>query len=306
MSWHCSQALAAVCSEVDCLAGEQSAQLKSTTTAGESSCSDSATEFSTHFQSGTTCGLSTGDRGVDSWISSLAASRARTFQQPAKAPESTASEAGCGPSSRGSLAKYDRSSRSWKTRQCSLLGGLVEFSETFPKWGSMRGGALYQHKTPSGLAALRRSITSAEESGSSQKMPTPTANIGERGGRGDLLGTIRGYQYTRRRHRSQAEKVPTPHGFSKDGKSNGPSGNELGRAVNQSLRVATPTARDWRSGKASVETLEKNSRPLSEQIGGSLNPPWVEWLMGWPIEWTALQPLATDKFQQWLEQHGTF
>jgi DNA (cytosine-5)-methyltransferase 1 len=28
---------------------------------------------------------------------------------------------------------------------------------------------------------------------------------------------------------------------------------------------------------------------------GPLNPEWVEWLMGWPTGWTALQPLATDK-----------
>lgn len=34
---------------------------------------------------------------------------------------------------------------------------------------------------------------------------------------------------------------PTTHGFSPDGKSNGPSGNELGRAVNQSL-LPTPKA----------------------------------------------------------------
>lgn len=30
--------------------------------------------------------------------------------------------------------------------------------------------------------------------------------------------------------------------------------------------------------------------------GGKLNPEWVEWLMGWPIGWTDLKPLATDKF----------
>jgi hypothetical protein len=35
---------------------------------------------------------------------------------------------------------------------------------------------------------------------------------------------------------------PTPHGFSKDGRSNGTSGNELGRAVNQAGRAfPTPT-----------------------------------------------------------------
>ena len=56
-----------------------------------------------------------------------------------------------------------------------------------------------------------------------------------------------------------------------------------------------PTARDWRSGKASQATRDRNSRPLSEQVGGSLNPTWVEWLMGWPIGWTDLKLSATDK-----------
>ena len=79
------------------------------------------------------------------------------------------------------------------------------------------------------------------------------------------------------------------------------SGDGLATAV---FKCATPTARDWKSGKASQATMEKNSRPLSEQIGGSLNPPWVEWLMGWPEGWTDLKPLETVKFQQWQQQHG--
>ena len=58
-------------------------------------------------------------------------------------------------------------------------------------------------------------------------------------------------------------------------------------------QFATPTARDWRSEKASQETMDKNSRPLSEQVGGSLNPTWVEWLMGFPLEWTDLGASAT-------------
>ena len=36
----------------------------------------------------------------------------------------------------------------------------------------------------------------------------------------------------------------------------------------------------------------------------SLNPFWVEWLMGWPLGWTDLKPLGMDKFRQWLQQHG--
>jgi len=29
-------------------------------------------------------------------------------------------------------------------------------------------------------------------------------------------------------------------------------------------------------------------------------------LMGWPIHWTRLQPLETDKFQEWLNLHGEY
>lgn len=29
-----------------------------------------------------------------------------------------------------------------------------------------------------------------------------------------------------------------------------------------------------------------------------------EWLMGWPIGWTALEPLETAKFRQWCASHG--
>ena len=40
--------------------------------------------------------------------------------------------------------------------------------------------------------------------------------------------------------------------------------------------------------------------------GGHLNPTWVEWLMGWPVGWTDLKPLETDKFQLWQQQHGGY
>ena len=157
---------------------------------------------------------------------------------------------------------------------------------------------------------------------------------------------------------------PTPHGFSKDGRSNGPSGNELGRAVNQSFvptpsasaatqgqndpdgkrgqtlvgaargqlwatpqardhmpahrpeyvqakraqghgmrnpndevaMLPTPHARDWRSGKGKTQEergRSPGSASLPETQGGSLNPQWVEWLMGFPPGWTDLKPSET-------------
>lgn len=157
-------------------------------------------------------------------------------------------------------------------------------------------------------------------------------------------------------------RVPTPHGFSKDGKSNGPSGNELGRAVNHLERrkaiprksppawvpcncceeflcsihdmhafecpcleidemdfdpysegglvmgpnvVPTATVNDSKNSNPPSQA-KRNSPPLNSVVGGSLNPPWVEWLMGWPIGWTDLRPLEMDKFQQWCRSHGQY
>lgn len=39
---------------------------------------------------------------------------------------------------------------------------------------------------------------------------------------------------------------------------------------------------------------------------GPINPEFVEWLMGWPIGWTELKPLAMGKFHEWQQQHGEF
>lgn len=38
---------------------------------------------------------------------------------------------------------------------------------------------------------------------------------------------------------------------------------------------------------------------------GRLNPDFVEWVMGWPIGWTALAPLGMDKFREWQRQHSS-
>jgi len=38
---------------------------------------------------------------------------------------------------------------------------------------------------------------------------------------------------------------------------------------------------------------------LANQVGGQLNPDWVEWLMGWPIGWTSLEPLTKLLWLDW-------
>jgi DNA (cytosine-5)-methyltransferase 1 len=78
-------------------------------------------------------------------------------------------------------------------------------------------------------------------------------------------------------------------------------------------KLPTPQARDFRTGTTKHWERENGTRNLNDFCAslenngtGLLNPPWVEWLMAWPIGWTALLPLETDKFQSWLQQHGEF
>ncbi len=70
----------------------------------------------------------------------------------------------------------------------------------------------------------------------------------------------------------------------------------------------TPCSRDYRSGKGKKQTDRGRTAgmSLSEAQDGLLNPPWVEWLMGWPLGWTDLKPLATDRFREWQQQHSIF
>ncbi len=98
----------------------------------------------------------------------------------------------------------------------------------------------------------------------------------------------------------------------------GARSNELllkGQALRLSGTWATPTARDHRSIHASNRTRERNSRPLSEQVGGfcsrpdrltsaagrnssaadrTLNPLFVEALMGLPVGWTGFGFAETE------------
>ena len=103
----------------------------------------------------------------------------------------------------------------------------------------------------------------------------------------------------------------------------------VGRGVADTLTAATrlwptPLARDHRSGqavKSDAELWGKKGRPLecvattfhpshpalpipagqpSSPPRRSLNPLFVEWLMGWPTGWTASAPAETG-LSHWLQ-----
>jgi hypothetical protein len=55
-----------------------------------------------------------------------------------------------------------------------------------------------------------------------------------------------------------------------------------------SHQFATPQARDYRTGQIERWENPERSWNLNDQVGGSLNADWVEWLMGFPTSWTVV------------------
>ena len=145
-------------------------------------------------------------------------------------------------------------------------------------------------------------------------------------------------------HTGELAGSVSPDGMSRVSAGGTRFGATLETAVANSMkRFATPQARDFRTGQESRWDNLDRSRNLNDQIakwptptvndsknstlppsqithdnipgqmlrqgevaGGQLNSDWVEWLMGWPIGWTDLKPLAMDRFHQWLLSHGKF
>jgi hypothetical protein len=54
----------------------------------------------------------------------------------------------------------------------------------------------------------------------------------------------------------------------------------------------TPTVQD--SDKATKKMRENHQNNLTDIVSGRLNPDWVEWLMGVPTGWTALDFWETE------------
>lgn len=55
-----------------------------------------------------------------------------------------------------------------------------------------------------------------------------------------------------------------------------------------------------------ARTVEVKDRVQVLISGQDYCPELPEWAMGWPVGWTELGSLETDRFQQWLLSHGKF
>ena len=66
-------------------------------------------------------------------------------------------------------------------------------------------------------------------------------------------------------------------------------------------RWPTPSASDEKGSSAPGQRRGQ----LSERVAGlKLSPDWVEFLMGWPVGWSSLEPLEDASIRSWREDPG--
>jgi len=159
--------------------GTPSATSKLTNTASECLRPESKMASSVMPPSGATLRHSTGEPGVDAWISSLRASPANHSQsQDAKKEKATTETSGQTSGER--FAKYDPSTSCWRTSQLSLLTPTLEpYSGSWPRAGTMRSGHLYDqttHTIPDGdysFPRIKRPIASDANGSARVNYPPP-------------------------------------------------------------------------------------------------------------------------------------
>lgn len=144
MSWHFLQEGGVACWQEKSLAGAPSALL-SLMPGREGSClTDSETALFTDTRFGTMCEVLMADHGKITLMSSQVDSHAKTSANAEPGLGLMERDQDCGWKWPESFARFDQSSSSWKTRQCSLLGDSEEFLQTWPEWGWMRDGECFE------------------------------------------------------------------------------------------------------------------------------------------------------------------
>lgn len=148
MSWLFSQALVEAFSAATCSAGEQSSQLNVMHTQHPFWLNDRTMATWQPSQFGLTYAPLTADLGAALLTWYRAAFPAPTSVALADVSESMANRPASGARWPASLAKWSPVSRSWKTHQISLFEGSTESLATWPTWGLMRDGELWEQPMP--------------------------------------------------------------------------------------------------------------------------------------------------------------
>lgn len=209
---------------------------------------------------------STVERGLAEFMASLPATPASPSLSQASGEEPK-TPGTSGPRSSASLGKWDPNSCSWRMSQAMFDWASTESSVILPKSGSTRSGQLFErpmselHTGASGCSSwpTPRTITGGAESAERKKELGRTQSGG-----GDLQAAAQ--------------------------------------------KWATPTARDHKDGADPSEVVPTNgllgrqaprvTGQMSPSTSGlRLNPRFVEWLMGFPDEWTVCEHSATPSSQ---------
>jgi hypothetical protein len=249
-----------------------------------------------------TCAPSTVDRGVASWISSLAGAHAKIYPWPEREPVLADLAPASGSSTPESLARYDLATSSWRTSPRSSTEGSIAFSGRWPKSGTMRSGTAF----PRPKSAPRISATDSFSSPGtpSNLLPTPSASSygSNKGGAAGRTGPER----LSLESMARRDMWPTPTASlgSNGGaitREKAREGGTLIEAVSARTLWPTPTVKGNhnRAGASS-----KAGDGLETAVGGSLNAEFCEWLMGYPIGWSDCAASATRSFREWCRWHG--
>jgi len=270
MSWHFSQALVEVYSEELSTDGEQFALLKSSDMPETYCWHDRTTECLNLFQYGMTSDPSTVDHGAELLMWYREDFLARTSAQREQCADARGWMVN-GPVYGGRccelLARHNLLLFSAKTRLLSAQVDLTKLSKGLPPSGMCAGGSLSE-------LTLLDLITEGSDYGS--MLPTPTAR--------DWKDTI-GMGTVRNDGKTRLDRLPML------------LFEYVRRAGISSKTNAEPTDAQIVKLMGLVE-LEISGRDYCPEL--------PEWLMGWPIGWTDLKPLETDRFQQWLLLHGKY
>jgi len=257
-----------------CSDGEPSAPLSGNPTQQAYCAPDKMTAFSRLSRFGMTYKPLTENRGEELLMSYREAFRVPTFQLQEKEQELMEKPLECGEKWHGLLARFDLDSHLWRTVQCSLLEDLNESLQTLPQWGMTVGGELY-------LRPMLVQTTNEKESGlwltpSTVDIPTRSAESMEK----------------RLEYRKKIGRNGVGAGCLSEQVEWSGKGAPIGYITKETW--PTPTAHMAKETNAPSEA-NRNEPSMASRVGGKLNPTWTEWLMGWPLGWTDLNPLETDK-----------
>ena len=201
----------------------------------------------------------------------------------------------------------------WRTSQRCLAGGWIPYSESWPRLGMLRNGTVYRlpplarRTSGTGSSSWPTPIVGDAEKCPSESLsravrpdlpfshwPTPAANSMKQSnvykrGNPTLKGAV--------------QMFPTPTATERSGVN--PNCPERVQGLSDAVKrkmFPTPRARDWKDNGPNLNLYrdERQDTQLGVRVkrldptGGSLNPTWVEWLMGFPSGWTDLSASETQ------------